>query len=207
MPNQQGGKNYKKAKHSSSTMDLKVQEAETDQLYGRVLKTLGNLNMSVFCNDNRIRICKVCGAMKKRVWVNIGDLVIVSLRDFEQKKADDEGKKTDSDCLRGDIIYRFDPTLLSKAKKLPNINQKLFMQLENTDGKVLNEIGSKGIEIPEDDDGGIEFDRSSGDEDEETKEGEVISKSKKELKKSKESKVAAMDRDNNNDDDFNVDDI
>jgi initiation factor 1A len=210
MPNQQGGKNYKKSKHSTGDTVAKVQEAEDDQLYGRVIKILGNLNMSVYCNDNYTRICKVCGAMRKRVWVNIGDLVIVSLRDLDYDPHPTKlGKDTKE--MRGDIIYKFDLNLIGKAKKLPGINPKLFMQLEGIDGRVLGELGKRANE-EEPDQEGIIFDEEAPQEgeapkkeDEESEdEDAVVPKSKKELKKAKESKVAKTTTDN---EDFDIDDI
>jgi translation initiation factor 1A len=198
MPNQQGGKNYKKSKHSTGEGVVKIQEAEADQMYGRVIKILGNLNMSVYCNDNYTRICKVCGAMRKRVWVNVGDLVIISLRDLDSKIEKVKQSSNDTKEMRGDILHKFDQSLASKIKKLDGINPKLFMQLEGIDGRVLGELGKKFSEEQEDDTDGIIFDeeapeaREEGDEDEEgvEKSDEVVPKAKKELKKAKESKIA-----------------
>ena len=34
------------------------------------------------------RMCHVCGKMRKRVWVMVGDIVLVSLRDFQDAKGD-----------------------------------------------------------------------------------------------------------------------
>jgi len=174
MPNQQGGKNYKKAKHGGSDTMIRLEEAGDDELYGRVIKILGNLNMNVYCNDNKIRICKVRGSMRKRVWINIGDLVIISLRNLEaetEKKAMTEADRKLID--RGDIVHKIDASLHSKAKKLAGINQKLFMTLENTDGKVLEEIGGRDTKTYDENDCGIEFDDggegggSGGDDDKE----------------------------------------
>lgn len=211
MPNQQGGKNYKKSKHSTGDVVAKVQEAEDDQLYGRVIKILGNLNMSVYCNDNYTRICKVCGAMRKRVWVNIGDLVIVSLRDLDYDPHPTKLGKDTKD-MRGDIIYKFDQNLIGKAKKLPGINPKLFMQLEGIDGRVLGELGKRANEDEEPDQEGIIFDEEAPqegeapkkDDNESEEEDTIVPKSKKDLKKAKESKVAKTTADN---DDFDIDDI
>ena len=211
MPNQQGGKNYKKSKHSTGEIIEKIQNAEADQMYGRVIKILGNLNMSVYCNDNYTRICKVCGAMRKRVWVNVGDLVIVSLRDLDFQP--NEMKKSEqTKDMRGDIIYKFDQNQIGKAKKLEGINPKLFMQLEGIDGRVLGELGKKANQEEVDHDG-IIFDEEApqeggeplkGDEESEEEEDTVVPKSKKELKKAKESKVAKTNADA---DDFDIDDI
>ena len=213
MPNQQGGKNYKKSKHSTGDATVKVQEAEADQLYGRVVKILGNLNMNVYCNDNYTRICKVCGAMRKRVWVNVGDLVIVSLRDLDYNPNQTKPKDKDTKEMRGDIIYKFDQNMIGKAKKLDGINPKLFMQLEGIDGRVLGELGKKFNEEDDLDKEGIIFDEEAPDgrpddeeskgEDDEESEEEIVPKAKKQLKKAKESKVAsAADTE-----DFDIDDI
>lgn len=122
--------------------------------------------MLVYSNDNKIRLCHICGAMKKFSWLSVGDLVLISLRDFEKKP--EPGSK---EYEKGDILAKYDSEHIGKLKKEPDINPKLFMQLETMDGKVLAEIGSKEqskMVLPgEDDDGGIEFDRSDEKEEEE----------------------------------------
>jgi translation initiation factor 1A len=210
MPNQQGGKNYKKSKHSTGDTTVKVQEADADQMYGRVIKILGNLNMNVYCNDNYTRICKVCGAMRKRVWVNVGDLVIVSLRDLDFNP--EEVKKSEkTKDMRGDIIYKYEPNMIGKAKKLSGINPKLFMQIEGIDGRILGELGKRLNEEGEPDQEGIIFDEDAPQEgapdatdEEESDEEKVVPKAKKELKKAKESKVAKTTTE---DDEIDIDDI
>jgi translation initiation factor 1A len=217
MPNQQGGKNYKKSKHSTGDTVVRLEEAGPEELYGRVIKILGNLNMNVYCNDNKIRICKVRGSMRKRVWINIGDLVIISLRNFaaeEDKKAMTEAERKLID--RGDIVHKIDPNLHSKAKKLQGINQKLFIQLENTDGKVLEEIGTKHSGQVDANDCGIEFDEDARveeedeeDEDESDKEEEGVVKPKKLKGKTRENKLAVATKRDQDDADLevNIDDI
>jgi translation initiation factor 1A len=161
MPNRTGGKNYKKSKQTGSVVKPFL-DKEPDQMYGRILRNLGGRNMLVYCNDNKIRLCHICGAMKKFNWLAIGDIVIISLRDFEKKPEDK------SRYEKGDILAKYESEHLSKLKKQPDINPKLFMQLETIDGKILAEIGDKEegkVLLPGEDDGGIEFDR--GDEKEE----------------------------------------
>ncbi len=214
MPNQQGGKNYKKAKHGGGDTMIRLEEAGDDELYGRVIKILGNLNMNVYCNDNKIRICKVRGSMRKRVWINIGDLVIISLRNLEAETEKKGMTEADRKLIeRGDIVHKIDASLHSKAKKLAGINQKLFMTLENTDGKVLEEIGGRDTRVYDENDCGIEFDsEGEGGNKEENEEGSEseeetgnVSKAKKTLKKAGEGKIARAAREDN--DDIDIDDI
>lgn len=181
-------------------------------MYGRVLKVLGSLNFQVYGNDGRTRICKVCGAMRKRVWVNVGDLVIISVREFEvsaKVKAADRVKEAD----RGDIIYKFDQSLLAKAKKLDGINPNLFAQLETADSKVLNNISERAAdgddgELFEFDDGGEQKrdeDESGSDEEEGGVAAKVTGKVKPKAKESKHASGGGGGADK--DDDFDIDDI
>jgi initiation factor 1A len=170
MPNRTGGKNYKKSKQTGSIVKPFI-DRQPDQQYARILRNLGGRNMLVYSNDNKIRLCHICGAMKKFNWLAIGDLVLISLRDFEKKP--EPGSK---EYEKGDIIAKYDSEHLGKLKKLPDINPKLFMQLETIDGTVLAQIGSKEeskMMLPgENDDGGIEFDRSDEKEDKEDEESQ-----------------------------------
>jgi initiation factor 1A len=211
MPNQQGGKNYKKSKHSTEAARLQEASTNEGQMYGRIIRILGNRNFQVYSNDNRTRICRVCGAMTKRVWLSVGDLVIFSVREFEVSaavKPADRMKEAD----RGDIIYKFDQTLVGKAKKLDGINPNLFLQLETADGKLLGEIGERNPELDEKD----IFEFEASDDDEEGKgKGEpqldeggnpILSSAAPKKGKAKESKHAAAGG-AGPDDEMNIDDI
>lgn len=168
MPNRTGGKNYKKSKQTGSIVKPFI-DRQPDQQYARILRNLGGRNMLVYSNDNKVRLCHICGAMKKFNWLAVGDLVLISLRDFEKKP--EPGSK---EYEKGDIVAKYDSEHLGKLKKLPDINPKLFMQLETVDGKILAEIGTKEqskMMLPgEDDSGGIEFDRSNAKEENEDEE-------------------------------------
>ena len=122
MPNVKGGKAYKKTKHGCGDDDAVFVEKEDDQMYARIVRNLGNQNMLVFCNDNKERIMRICGRMRKKIWLNVGDIVIICLRDFEAKEC---GKE------RGDIIAKVEPKHYSKIRKDDKVNEKLFINLEN----------------------------------------------------------------------------
>lgn len=209
MPNRTGGKNYKKSKQAGA-FEKPFIEKQPDQLYARVLRNLGGRNMLVYCNDNKIRLCHICGAMRKFNWLNVGDLVLISLRDFERKP--EAGSKEHE---KGDIIHKYDTDHLGKLKKLPDINPKLFMQLETMDGTVLAAIGEKEntkMKLPgEEEDTGIEFDRSGEDSEEESgsdseEEKARAGKAHKPVKTSKIAQATQKDR-QDAEDEINIDDI
>lgn len=141
--------------------------------------------------------------MTKRVWLAVGDLIIFSVRDFEVSiavKGADRMKMAE----RGDIIYKFDQTLIGKAKKLDGMNPNLFLQLETADGKLLGEISERNPELDEKD--MFDFEASDGEEEGEPEvdeDGKPIAPAAKKGK-AKESKHAAA---SGPDDEVNIDDI
>ena len=138
-------KNYKKLKHQD---DPKVYERIQGQMYGRVLKLLGGCNAKVFCNDNKERLCHIRGNMRRKVWIEVGDIVLISLRDLS-----DEGDPTYVE--RGDICAKYDQRVIYKLQhKDKTINPKLFTTLESND---LHGAKQGGY-VPDEDGFGFEFD-------------------------------------------------
>jgi translation initiation factor 1A len=130
MPNLTGGKNYKKTKHA--TEKSKYIEKEDDQQFARVLQILGNRNTLAYCNDNVIRLCHIRGSIRKDMWINTGDLILISLRDFLQDKKDKYEK--------ADILHKYDREYYSKLKKEKGFNEKLLLTLETSDTEQLARI-------------------------------------------------------------------
>jgi translation initiation factor 1A len=78
-------KDNKKKVDRKQPLQLKVDGTE----YGIITKMLGAGRVEAKCfKDNVVRNCAICGRMKKKVWLNVGDIVLVSLRDFQDNKAD-----------------------------------------------------------------------------------------------------------------------
>merc|ERR1719397_866671 len=40
------------------------------------------------CFDGQKRLCKIRGKLRKKVWINVSDIVLVGLRDYQDGKAD-----------------------------------------------------------------------------------------------------------------------
>jgi translation initiation factor 1A len=142
-PNKKGGKNYKKGKHTEDVPIL--YERTPDQMYGRVVKLLGGCNALVYCNDNQERLCHIRGSMRKKVWIAVGDIVLISVRDL--------AKRGDANTDRGDICAKYDPRVIYNLReKDPTINLRLFDILEKTEN-----VGHKGGNVPASDDFGFIF--------------------------------------------------
>jgi initiation factor 1A len=107
-------------RHKSQPHRTTLKECEDGQLYGRVTKLLGNYRVMVYCNDDQERMGIIRGSMRKKVWIAVGDIVLVSLR--ECVSSDD----------KADICDRFDSKEVYQLRKSdPSINPKLFMDHES----------------------------------------------------------------------------
>jgi translation initiation factor 1A len=87
-----GGKKFKKIKHNLEAETKQVELAEEDQEYGLVTQLLGNGRTRItYIKDgighNVLGI--ICGRLRrKKKWVISGNIVIISLREFEREKVD-----------------------------------------------------------------------------------------------------------------------
>lgn len=80
-------------------------ESESDQIgriklprgvevIGRVVQMMGFGKMTVKCTDGKIRLCRIPGRFRNRLWIRVNDMVLVKPWEL----AEDE---------KGDIIYRY----------------------------------------------------------------------------------------------------
>jgi len=83
----------KKKVLSEGELSELVLPTENDVL-GVAIKLLGFDRVLVRCQDGYERLCRIRGKMKRRVWIRVGDVVLVSPWDFQ----------SDS---RGDLIWRY----------------------------------------------------------------------------------------------------
>eukprot|EP00428_Durinskia_dybowskii_P069069 CAMPEP_0170401122 /NCGR_PEP_ID=MMETSP0117_2-20130122/24855_1 /TAXON_ID=400756 /ORGANISM="Durinskia baltica, Strain CSIRO CS-38" /LENGTH=142 /DNA_ID=CAMNT_0010657901 /DNA_START=115 /DNA_END=543 /DNA_ORIENTATION=+ len=84
-----GGKNFKKGKkrdEGENRRDLIFKE--DGQEYAQVLRMLGDGRLALQCYDDVARTGLIRGTMRRRVWINTGDIVLIGLREFQPDKAD-----------------------------------------------------------------------------------------------------------------------
>ena len=82
-----GGKNKRRGKNESlSKRELVFKE--DGQEYAQVTRMLGNGRLEAYCFDGTKRQCHIRGQMKRRVWINNDDIILVGLRDYQDEKAD-----------------------------------------------------------------------------------------------------------------------
>jgi translation initiation factor 1A len=49
---------------------------------------LGNGRLEALCFDGEKRLAHIRGKMRKKVWINQGDIILLSLRDYQDEKGD-----------------------------------------------------------------------------------------------------------------------
>lgn len=78
-----------------SESDIKPRLPDDEfEVLGAVQNPLGYERFMIRCFDGFTRLCRVRGKMKRRVWIRMDDIVIVSPWPFQTEK-------------RGDIVYRY----------------------------------------------------------------------------------------------------
>jgi len=80
----------KKKSKNNVTSNRELVFKEDGMEYCKVTKMLGDARLEGICSDGKTRVCKIRGSMSKRrkVWISVDDYVLVSLRDFQDEKAD-----------------------------------------------------------------------------------------------------------------------
>ncbi len=61
---------------------------EDGQEYAQVLKMLGNGRLEAQGFDGTKRLAHIRGKLRKKVWINQGDIILLSLREYQDAKAD-----------------------------------------------------------------------------------------------------------------------
>ncbi|KAF9358970.1 MAG: eukaryotic translation initiation factor 1A, X-chromosomal [Benniella sp.] len=83
-----GGKNRRRGKNENEGEKRELVFKEDGQEYAQVTKMLGNGRVEAQCFDGEKRLAHIRGKMRKKVWINQGDIILISLRDFQDDKAD-----------------------------------------------------------------------------------------------------------------------
>ena len=82
----------------------RIKKPEPGQLYAVVTATLGAGKLTVDCSDGKTRLARIPGKMRKRIWIRIGDIVLVRPWEIEP----------DTKC---DVEWRYTPTQANHLKK------------------------------------------------------------------------------------------
>ena len=83
-----GGKNRRRGKNENEREKRELIFKEDGQEYAQVSKMLGNGRLEAVCFDGKKRLCHIRGKLRKKVWINAQDIILIGLRDYQDDKAD-----------------------------------------------------------------------------------------------------------------------
>ena len=94
-----------KEKLTQEEMEIRaIRLPKNGEVFGVVEQMLGSDRLKVKCDDGNERICRIPGRIRKRVWLKVGDLVLVSPWSVQGSS-------------RGDIIFKYTPTQANWMKR------------------------------------------------------------------------------------------
>ncbi len=76
----------------------------TGEVLGVVEAMLGGDRVKANCTDGKIRICRIPGKLRKRVWINPGNLILIEPWHVQGEK-------------RGDVAFVYTPTQANWLKR------------------------------------------------------------------------------------------
>lgn len=104
---------------------------------------LGNGRLEALCFDGAKRLGHIRGKLRKKVWINQGDIILLSLREYQDEK--------------GDVILKYSADEARSLKAYGELPESA--KINETDTYGGEEEGGIGFDFGEDDD-----DSSSGGE-------------------------------------------
>ena len=87
---------------------VRLPNIKENEMFGIADQLLGASKIRVMCEDGVSRVGRIRGKIKKRMWIREGDLLIISIWDFEPSKCDVKFRYTKTQASN-----------LSKRNKIP----------------------------------------------------------------------------------------
>lgn len=143
------GKKSKKNKRPPK--EVKARElnfAEDQQEYAKVLTLLGDRKLNVKLPDMTETMAVIPGRMRRRCWISVDNVILISFRDFQDGKVDVIHKFTD-DEVKNLVNYSEIPDWFSKPSSM--ISESGGPDQQTQDGFTWKAEGESDTEIDIDD--------------------------------------------------------
>ncbi|KAK7969372.1 eukaryotic translation initiation factor 1A [Apiospora saccharicola] len=129
-----GGKNRRRGKNENDDEKRELTFKEDGQEYAQVVKMLGNGRLEAYCFDGTKRLAHIRGKLRKKVWINNGDIILLSLRDYQDDK--------------GDVILKYNADEARSLKSYGELPESA--KINETDTYGPNEDGECNFEFGDD---------------------------------------------------------
>ena len=183
-----GGNKRKKGKKLVQE-DRELRYKEESEEYAQIIKILGDGRFQCKCADGVERIAHVRGKMRKRTWLANGDIILVSLREFEPEKCD--------------VVEKYKEKEIAKLKKSGEIPESMVLpsssEAENKDDGdadiLFEEHDEEVISKKKENSSGFDIESENEEENEEDENQEKKEEKKEDNKEKEEDKEDEKDED------------
>ena len=196
-----GNKRKKGKKQVQEDRELRIKEESEE--YAQITKILGDGRFQCKCADGVDRIAHVRGKMRKRTWLANGDIILVSIREFEQEKCDVVEKYKEKEVAKLKSVGEIPDTMVlvnSGEKEEKNddeggivledsVQDTTTKKKENSSGFDIESENEEEEEKEEDQKENAKEEKDNeADEEEKEKEDEIQKEKEKKSKKDKKEK-------------------
>ena len=95
---------------------IRLPKREEEEMFAVVDMKVGGPHLKVICDDGKERLARIPGRFRRRMWIRVGDVILVKLWEWEKDKCD--------------VLYKYSPVEVEKLKKegyLKNLEPYLGM--------------------------------------------------------------------------------
>ncbi len=89
---------------SEENQFFRVRMPRNNEVIGIIDQRVGGSRMKVRCMDGKVRLCRIPGRLKRKLWTREGDILIIEPWEF----GGDE---------KGDVVYKYKPNHIPILKK------------------------------------------------------------------------------------------
>ncbi len=82
---------------------IRKPKREEEEMFAVVDLKVGGPHLKVICEDGKERLARIPGRFRRRMWIRVGDIVIVKLWEYEKDKCD--------------VIYKYSPVEVEKLRE------------------------------------------------------------------------------------------
>lgn len=83
---------------------FRIRKPQNGEILGVVEALMGANKVKVRCQDDKIRLCRIPGKMRKHMWIRAGEVVLVKPWDIQGEK-------------NGDIVIKYRPAEVEWLRK------------------------------------------------------------------------------------------
>tara|TARA_B100000902_G_C27302473_1_gene913607 strand:- start:727 stop:1134 length:408 start_codon:yes stop_codon:yes gene_type:complete len=133
-------KNKGKKRPVEPTKRIMVYKQDMEE-YAQITKMLGDRRVTVMFPNKEEFMAMIPGRFRKRCWMKVGEIVIVSRRDFQDSKMDILHKYTDEETKILAREYEIPPFFLDTVTDPTDLENVVAFETEEEEGEIdVNDI-------------------------------------------------------------------